>query len=139
METIINALKATGKWLWKNMLLIFILSLACFILSFLFLTPLIQWVNIGGIGYEMRFYIRFFLLLTLINTFAVLRLYNSILANTRFLLKVREAVVTFGRALPNLERKIQSSVNTTNQLKETLKENNSLLREKKKENEKKSL
>lgn len=71
-------------------------------------------------GETMEGYIRIFLLLTLVNTFASLRLYNSQVANTRFLLKVREAVskllpqfVTLEKGIRNLDSTVKRSISGT--------------------------
>lgn len=57
---------------------------------------------------EYDFYIRLFLFMFLVNTFAVLRLYNSIVQNTRFAIKLREALLKFQQAVPGLERSMRN-------------------------------
>ena len=54
------------------------------------------------------FYIRLFLFMFLVNTFAVLRLYNSIVQNTRFAIKLREALLKFQQTVPGLERSMRN-------------------------------
>ena len=57
---------------------------------------------------EIRLYIRGFLFMFALNTFAVLRLYNSIVQNTRFSIKLREALVKVQQLIPGLERSMKN-------------------------------
>lgn len=65
-------------------------------------------VAFSGIISEWTFYVRFFIVLFSIQTFATLRLYNSIVQNTRFAIKLREALLKFSQALPALERSLKN-------------------------------
>lgn len=65
-------------------------------------------VTFSGIISEWTFYVRFFIVLFSIQTFATLRLYNSIVQNTRFAIKLREALLKFSQALPALERSLKN-------------------------------
>lgn len=73
---------------------------------------------------EVIFYMRLFLVMFAINTFAVLRLYNSIVQNTRFSIELRGALIKFQQALPALERALKNLNSTLGNVKassETLK------------------
>ena len=52
----------------------------------LFIEPIVWWTPIS----EVRLYVRAFLIMFAISTFSTLRLYNSIVVNSRFALKLRE-------------------------------------------------
>ena len=67
--------------------------------------PLIMY---NGLMSEWTFYIRLFIVLFTVQTFAILRLYNSIVQNTRFAIKLREALLKFSQALPALERSLKN-------------------------------
>lgn len=70
----------------------------------LILEPIIWWTDKS----EMRLYIRVFLIMFAVSTFATLRLYNSIVQNTRFSIKLREALLKFQQAIPGLERSMKN-------------------------------
>ena len=57
---------------------------------------------------EVRLYVRIFLLMFAVSTFATLRLYNSIVQNTRFSIKLREAFGKFLATVPGLERAMKN-------------------------------
>ena len=80
--------------------------LAAIVLGVLWLIvePIIWWTEKS----EIRLYIRVFLLMFAVGTFAVLRLYNSIVQNTRFEIKLREALLKFQQTVPGLERSIKN-------------------------------
>lgn len=80
--------------------------LAAIVLGILWLIaePIIWWTEKS----EMRLYIRIFLIMFAVGTFAVLRLYNSIVQNTRFEIKLREALLKFQQTVPGLERSIKN-------------------------------
>lgn len=59
-------------------------------------------------GGKYEFYIRAFLLLAIVHTFSGLRLYNAIVANTRFSIKLREAVVKLQQSFPSLQRALHT-------------------------------
>lgn len=70
----------------------------------LFVEPCIWWTPHS----EVRLYVRAFLVLFAINTFASLRLYNSIVQNTRFSIKLRESVVKLQQLFPALDRSLRN-------------------------------
>lgn len=80
-----------------------ILGLILFGLLSLFIAPIIWWTPES----EARLYIRFFLLCMALITFGVLRIYNAIVGNTRFLIKLRETVGKLQREIPALYRSMR--------------------------------
>lgn len=65
-------------------------------------------------------YCRVFLLLFAINTFAVLRLYNSVLQNTRFIIKIRQTIGKTNIHLPRLETAMRQLASAVNFLKSSI-------------------
>ena len=59
-------------------------------------------------GDELKFIIRLFIVLYVVKVFALLRLYNSIVQNTRFLIRMRESALRLREAFPALERAMRS-------------------------------
>ena len=57
---------------------------------------------------EYILYIRVFLLLFVVQTFAVLRLYNSVVANSTIQLKLRTAIVKLQQSLTSVERSFKA-------------------------------
>ena len=79
---------------------------------------------------EWHFYVRLALVFLFIITFGVLRLYNAIVGNTRFLIKLRETVGKIQNIIPGMEREMRnltSALGTlrsgTVSLQKTLKDN----------------
>lgn len=70
----------------------------------LIIEPIIWWTQYS----EVRLCVRLFLLMFAVNTFATLRLYNSIVQNTRFSIKLREALNKFAGVVPGLERAMKN-------------------------------
>lgn len=70
----------------------------------LLIEPIIWWTQYS----EIRLCVRLFLLMFAVSTFATLRLYNSIVQNTRFSIKLREALVKFTNVIPGLERAMKN-------------------------------
>lgn len=70
----------------------------------LLVEPLIFWTEYS----EIRLYVRLFLIMFAVNTFAVLRLYNSIVQNTRFSIRLRESFIRLTAFIPGLERAIKN-------------------------------
>lgn len=70
----------------------------------LLVEPIIWWTP----NSEMRLCVRLFLIMFAVNTFGTLRLYNSIVQNTRFSIKLREAIMKFTSAVPALERAMKN-------------------------------
>lgn len=69
-------------------------------------------------GYaEWVFYARAFLVLFALSTFAQLRLYNAIVQNTRFAIKLREALLKFIQVVPALERSMKNLNSTMGSVK----------------------
>lgn len=56
------------------------------------------------VGEKFEFYIRLFLGLFAINTFANLRSYNAVVQNTRFTIKLRESLEHIRQQFPTLDR-----------------------------------
>jgi septal ring factor EnvC (AmiA/AmiB activator) len=68
-------------------------------------------------------YLRIVVVTLLVLTFGVLRLYNSQVANTRFLIKLRETMVKLVNEIPGIERLLKqsnSSLSQTNNKIESL-------------------
>lgn len=89
----------------------------------LIVQPIVIWTDKS----ELRLYCRLALLLLAIMTFGVLRLYNSVVQNTRFLLKVREAIQKVLVELPNLQRSLNMLGSKTDSLKGTMNSNTKAL------------
>lgn len=70
----------------------------------LLVEPLVFWTEYS----EIRLYVRLFLIMFAVNTFAVLRLYNSIVQNTRFSIRLRESFIRLTAFIPGLERAIKN-------------------------------
>lgn len=70
----------------------------------LLISPIIWWTPYS----EVRLCVRLFLLMFAVSTFATLRLYNSIVQNTRFSIKLRESLMKFTNAVPGLERALKN-------------------------------
>lgn len=75
--------------------------------------PIIWWTQYS----EVRLYVRLFLLMFAVNTFAVLRLYNSIVQNTRFSIRLKEALNKFAGVVPGLERSMKNLNSTLGSVK----------------------
>ena len=71
----------------------------------LFIEPIVWWTPIS----EVRLYVRAFLIMFAISTFSTLRLYNSIVVNSRFALKLREILTRIERLLPRINQVMESS------------------------------
>lgn len=70
----------------------------------LIIEPIIWWTQYS----EVRLCVRLFLLMFAVSTFATLRLYNSIVQNTRFSIKLRESLNKFAGVVPGLERAMKN-------------------------------
>lgn len=79
----------------------------------LIIEPIIWWSELS----ELRLYIRLFLIMFALSTFATLRLYNSIVQNTRFSIKLREAIMKFIGVVPGLERAMKNLNSTLGNVK----------------------
>lgn len=95
------------EWLIRIIALVIILGVLYFVSS-----PLLN-------GNWMDFYIRLFLALQLVITFGVLRLYNAIVQNTKFLIKLREVGVTLSKVFPHLEQAVRHLTESVNRSKST--------------------
>ena len=76
----------------------------------------------GGTNGEYTFYIRVLLLLAIVHTFSGLRLYNAIVNNTRFSIKLREAVTKLQQNFPALQRTMTTLNSGLSATKDSLKE-----------------
>ena len=63
-------------------------------------------------GDKTETYIRAFLVLFILQVFGILRLYNSIVKNSAFIIKLRTSMESFKTLLPQLER-VTKSLDTT--------------------------
>ena len=84
------------------------------------IAPVVNYVRTPSEITEIRMYLRFFLFLFAVMVFGVLRLYNSIVKNTLFLVKLRETLAPFIRAFPGIEKTVRTNTNTENSLKGAL-------------------
>ena len=69
---------------------------------------------------EYILYIRVFLLLFVVQTFAVLRLYNSVVANSTIQLKLRTAIVKLQQSLTSVERSFKTLTVSVQGLKSSM-------------------
>ena len=82
----------------------------------LLIEPIIFWTSYS----EVRICVRLFIVLFALNTFATLRLYNSIVQNTRFSIKLRESVTKLQQNFPALERALRSLSSSLTSVKTTI-------------------
>lgn len=75
--------------------------------------PAVNWTSYS----EVRIYVRLFLVLMFVNVFSTLRLYNAIVQNTRFSIKLREVMMKFSQLIPGLERELRKLGNSVDSLK----------------------
>lgn len=97
------------------------LLIVALVICVLALLALVAWPLLDGNTHE--FYIRLFLFLFTLLVFAVLRMYNAVVNNTRFSIKLREAVLTVEKAFPKLEnglRNLQNAVQANKTAVDTL-------------------
>lgn len=62
---------------------------------------------------RLEAYMRISLVIMGVGVFGVLRMYNSVVANTRFLIKIREAVRKITQELPTLSRSLKQTGSST--------------------------
>lgn len=96
----------------SNILIWIVIALVAVGLIFFIVQPLVfdgydDWV----------FYARLFIVLFALSTFAQLRLYNAIVQNTRFAIKLREALLKFIQVVPTLERAMKNLNSTMGNVK----------------------
>lgn len=96
----------------SNILIWVVVTLVVVGLLFFIAQPLI-WDGYG----EWVFYARLFIVLFALSTFAQLRLYNAIVQNTRFAIKLREALLKFIQVVPALERSMKNLNSTMGNVK----------------------
>ena len=117
---------ADKQFSWKSVVSILVWALLIVGLILLFL-----WViyPLFSALPEWHFYARLALVFLFVIAFGVLRLYNAVVGNTRFLIKLRETVGKMQNTIPGLEREMRnltSSVGTlrssTTFLQKTLKD-----------------
>lgn len=82
----------------------------------LLIEPIIFWTSYS----EIRICVRLFIVLFALNTFATLRLYNSIVQNTRFSIKLRESVTKLQQNFPALERALRNLSSSLTIVKTTI-------------------
>lgn len=107
----------------KEYLPLIIVAVVLLVIIFFVVQPLIWSEDYA----DWVFYVRLFLALMAVQVFALLRLYNAILQNTRFLVRLREAMLKLVNSSPALERAMKglsnalsSGKNSTEKLRETL-------------------
>ena len=96
----------------SNILIWAVVTLVVAGVLFFIIQPLI----LDGYG-EWVFYARLFIVLFALSTFAQLRLYNAIVQNTRFSIKLREALLKFIQVVPTLERSMKNLNSTMGNVK----------------------
>ena len=96
----------------SNILIWVVVTLVTLGLLFFIIQPLI-WSDYD----EWVFYARLFIVLFALSTFAQLRLYNAIVQNTRFAIKLREALLKFTQVVPALERSMKNLNSTMGNVK----------------------
>ena len=96
----------------SNILIWVVFTLVALGLLFFIIQPLI-WSDYD----EWVFYARLFIVLFALSTFAQLRLYNAIVQNTRFAIKLREALLKFIQVVPALERSMKNLNSTMGNVK----------------------
>lgn len=109
-------------WTLTILLWLVVVALVAFVLWGL-IQPLVVWTDKS----EMRLYIRLALLLLAVLTFGILRLYNSMVQNTRFLVKLHTEVGKVLAELPNLQRSLITLTQHGDSLKGTLNTTNKTL------------
>ena len=98
---------------WITWTLIVLVGLGCL---WLVIEPAIWWSDKS----ELRIYIRVFLLMFAVGVFGVLRLYNSVVNNTRFIIKLHEAVRSLTTHLNAMERTTKVASNQMGGMKNVL-------------------
>lgn len=96
----------------SNILIWVVVILVVVGLLFFIAQPLI-WEGYG----EWVLYARIFIVLFALSTFAQLRLYNALVQNTRFAIKLREALLKFIQVVPTLERSMKNLNSTMGNVK----------------------
>ena len=118
---------ADKQFSWKSVVAIFV-----WVLLIVGVILLLLWVVYPFFSTlpEWHFYVRLALVFLFIITFGVLRLYNAIVGNTRFLIKLRETVGKMQNTIPGMEREMRnltSALGTlrsgASSLQKTLKDN----------------
>jgi len=71
---------------------------------------------------ELLYYVRVFIVLMAMLVFACLRAYNATVVNTKFLIKLREALMNSIREEQNLQRKLSGIKEVSQRTIDTLKE-----------------
>lgn len=96
---------------------------------FLLVEPLFSPMDYQG---QVLYYIRVFLVLMALLVFACLRQYNATVANTRFLIKLRESTITLMRENQNLQRKLSSVKDVSQRLSDSIKSLSGIIKNKEK-------
>lgn len=71
-------------------------------------------------GNHFEFYLRLFIFLFMLQTFAILRLYNSIVQNTRFSIELRKTMVKFMQTIPLLDRSMKNLNSAAGNIKSSM-------------------
>ena len=105
---------ADKQFSWKSVVAIFV-----WILLIVGVILLLLWVVYPFFSTlpEWHFYVRLALVFLFIITFGVLRLYNAIVGNTRFLIKLRETVGKIQNIIPGMEREMRNLTSTLGTLR----------------------
>ena len=118
---------ADKQFSWKSVVTVFVWALLIVGVILLILWVVYPFFSILP---DWHFYVRMSLVFLFIITFGVLRLYNAIVGNTRFLIKLRETVGKMQNAIPGMEREMRnltSALGTlrsgTTSLQKTLRDN----------------
>lgn len=118
---------ADKQFSWKSVVVIFVWALLIVGVILLFFWVVYPFFSTLP---EWHFYVRLAIVSLLIIEFGVLRLYNAIVGNTRFLIKLRETVGKMQNTIPGMEREMRNLTSTlgtlrsgTASLQKTLKDN----------------
>lgn len=115
MKKILEYLKET----WIIWVVIIILLVIIF---FTFIQPFINYSTLN----ELRFYVRVGLLLFLLQTFAILRMYNAVVGNTKFTIKLYNSFKGMGIKIDNLIKMLEKTKAGVNVLSDQVKKSNKL-------------
>lgn len=112
------------KSVWNKALPILGLTIVANVIGFLIwwfiVSPIRDYVLHGDGWTELRLYFRLFLFLLSIITFGILRMYNSVVQNTKFIIKTREVIGRLLQQLPGLDRVLRELKNSNANLKTSI-------------------
>ena len=107
---------------WIAWTILGLVTLGCL---WLVLEPVIWWTDMS----ELRLYIRVFLIMFAVGVFAVLRLYNSIVSNSKFIIKLHEQIRSVATHFSTLERTLKTTTNTMGGMKTALSSHEKTIKE----------